>query len=277
MPNKFTWPTFRESTRLTALVCGTALLTSGCLAPTATDGKAAGAIPTPATAAPELPGDTVVVCLDASSSYGRVHRRAAKETVADALPDLVRPGRGTHRVYVYEIGENSYRRPPLLSLAVPELRRQPSGTPASAPPLQDGLIGERLKKVADDWKAERRDARRRAGVEAEKIRGLRLADREGTDIGGCLENAAEQFTGHKGGRRLVIASDLRAEGEQQEAAARLDDVAVDVIEFACAQARTCDELRNKWTKRFTELGARSVNITRPGVPAALFASEAEDQ
>lgn len=272
MPKTFDWPTFHESTRLTALVCGTALLTSGCLDSTRQDGKPAGAIPAPA-----LPGDTVVVCLDASSSYDHSHRRAAKQTVADALPDLVRPGRGAHTVYVYEIGENSYQRPPLLTLTVPELRGKPATTLKSAPPLQGGQITEQLKKVAEDWEAERHRARHRARVEAQKLRDLRLATREGTDIGGCLENAAEQFTGHTGDRRLVIASDLHAHGKQQQAAARLDDVAVDVIEFACTQAKTCDDLRRKWTERFTELGARSVNITRPGVPATLFASEAEDK
>lgn len=272
MPKTFTRLTFRESTRLTALVCGAALLTSGCLRPAPQNDKPADAIPAPA-----LPGDKVVFCLDISSSYDDSHRRAAQQTVADALPHLVRPGRGTHDVYVYEISENSYGRPPLLTLTVPALREKPAASLESAPPLQGGALTEQLEKIVDKWEDERRDARRGARVEAEKVRDLRLGTREGTDIGGCLENAAEQFRDHKGDRRLVIASDLRVHGVQQLAAARLNGVTVDVIEFACTQARTCDALRRTWTKRFDALGARSVNITRPGVSAALFGSEAEDK
>jgi hypothetical protein len=223
--------------------------------------------------APARPGDTVVVCLDTSSSYDGGHRRAAKRIVADAVPRLVRPDHGPSTVHVYGIGANSYGRRPLLTVSVPGLRAEPAGSLKPTKPMQEGQLAGAHGKVRERWKTDRQAARKRARAEAKKIRTLTLGTEQGSDIGGCLENASEQFARAEGGRRLVIASDLREYGEQQRAAARLKDVDVDVIEFDCDQAEECHALGATWESRFRELGADPVTITRPGIPVSLFTAE----
>ena len=277
MPNTLTPSSFRESARLVALLCCAAVLATGC-GPSSGEGRADGKPPVTVPApAPARPGATVVVCVDVSSSYDDGHRREAKRIVADALPRLVRPDHGPSTVYVYGIGVNSYGRPPLLTVSVPGLRAEPAAVLKSTKPMQgEQLAGEHLK-VRERWQEDREAARELARAKARKIRLLRLPTEGGSDIGGCLENASEQFERAKGGRRLVIASDLREDGVQQRAAARLKDVDVDVIEFACDQAEECHDLATTWENRFRDLGADPVTITRPGIPVSLFTAEVGDE
>ncbi|MFJ4710865.1 hypothetical protein [Streptomyces sp. NPDC088785] len=219
------------------------------------------------------PGALVVVCLDTSSSYPTARREAARDAVAAALPKLVVPGRKAGKVYVYTIGVNTYGEPPKLELTLPALRGEPVSADGSSAPLQGSHVSGSAQKFVDRWKKLHDRALSAARAEGRRLRALNVSpSAPGTDLGGCLKNASEQFADRsgKGVRHLVMASDLAPDGLQQQSTARMTGAAVSVVDFTCSQAVRCDARKKRWTKKFHDLGAATVSITRPGYPAHLF-------
>ncbi|MFD7240405.1 hypothetical protein [Streptomyces massasporeus] len=223
------------------------------------------------------PGAVVVVCFDTSSSYPTVERESARKTVAEALPKLVVPGRKASTVYVYTIGVNTYGKPPKLKLAIPALRGRPAAVGASPAPLQGDQVSGNAQKFIERWGELRDEAVLSASEEGRRLESLNVSKSEsGTDIGGCLKNASEQFAdpSRKGPRYLVMASDLDPDGLQQQSTVRLAGATVSVVKFACSQAVRCDARKARWTKKLRELGASQISITRPGYPEHLFGESA---
>jgi hypothetical protein len=252
-------------------LCAVALL-AGCDPSGGSAEGGSGAVPSGTPAPPHLPGVAVVVCLDTSASYAPAHRRAAERDVAAALPRLVVAGHRAGTVYVYRISANSFDKAPDLTVAVPALRPEPART-GKAAPLQDGTLAEQRATLHRRWADERDTARGTVRRAARKLTALRLPTAQGTDIGGCLQNASDQFAAPANAgrtRHLVIASDLQPHGRQQLAHAALHGVAVDVVEYACSKAGSCATRAAAFRRELRTMGAGPVRITRPGIRPTLF-------
>ncbi|MGW2724331.1 hypothetical protein [Streptomyces sp. NPDC001492] len=255
---------------ITALVCGAC-------APSGNSGAGTVGVSDDSFPAATRPGAVVVVCLDTSSSYPIAERESARNAVAKALPNLVVPGRKASTVYVYTIGVNTYGEPPKLKLDIPALRAQPVAVGASSAPLQGSHVSGSAEKFVKRWGQLHDQALSSARAEGQRLDALKVsASESGTDLGGCLKNASDQFADPslKGPRHLVMASDLDPNGLQQQSTARLAGATVSVIDFTCSQAVRCDARKTRWTKKFRELGAATVSITRPGYPEHLFGDSA---
>ncbi|GGW43979.1 hypothetical protein GCM10010503_20830 [Streptomyces lucensis JCM 4490] len=214
-----------------------------------------------------------MVCLDTSGSYPTAERESARNAVAAALPKLVLPGRKASTVYVYTIGVNTYGEPPKLELDIPALRGRPVGVGAGSGPLQRKRVAAGAREFAERWGELHKRALSSARAQGQRLNALKVSKSEsGTDLGGCLKNASEQFAdrSRKGPRYLVMASDLDPDGLQQQSTARMTGATVSVVDFTCSQAVQCDARKSRWTKKFRELGASTVSITRPGYPEHLF-------
>ncbi|MBM9509098.1 hypothetical protein ITX44_32040 [Streptomyces sp. KK5PA1] len=215
----------------------------------------------------------VVFCVDISSSYPVPAREQARATVAEALPELVAPGRKESAVYVYTIGVNTYQGPPRAHLHIPALDEKPASAAGNNAPLQGTKVSGKVRDFEKQWEDLRDRAMSDARGEAAKLKALSVSASEpGTDIGGCLKNASEQFSGRPHGTPLylVIASDLAPDGTQQQSHAPISGARVRVVDFTCDEAVACDKRKTSWTHKLTGLGAVSVSVTRPGYDEHLF-------
>ncbi|MFE1308929.1 hypothetical protein [Streptomyces sp. NPDC058755] len=272
--------TFRGRRLRRILLSGSFLIAASVCAacsPSGSPGSGAAGISDDSFPAATRPGAVVVVCLDTSSSYPTAERESARNTVAKALPKLVVPGRKASTVYVYTIGVNTYGKPPKLELNIPALRGKPAAVGTSSGPLQGSRVSGNAEKFDERWGELRDQALSAARAEGRRLDALKVsASESGTDLGGCLKNASEQFAdpSRKGPRHLVMASDLDPNGLQQQSTARMAGATVSVVDFTCSQAVRCDARKTRWTKKFRELGATAVAITRPGYPEHLFEDSA---
>lgn len=272
--------TFRGRRLRRILLPGSFLIAASVCAacsPSGVSGSGAAGISDDSFPAATRPGAVVVVCIDASRSYPTAERESARNAVAKALPKLVVPGRKASTVYVYTIGVNTYGKPPELKLNIPALQDEPVAVGASPGPFQGSRVSGNAQEFIERWGELRDQAVSSAHAEGRRLNSLKVsASESGTDLGGCLKNASEQFAdpSRKGPRHLVMASDLDPDGLQQQSTARITGAAVSVVNFTCSQAVRCDARKTRWTKKFRELGASTVSITRPGYPEHLFENSA---
>jgi hypothetical protein len=211
-------------------------------------------------------GVQVDVCLDGTGSY-RASFTAARNALATQLEHLVQPGVTGSTIRIHIIGTNSYdRRWP--DIGVPPLGVEPQPL-TNAPDFQPGLKKQAAERVAQFQKA-RTDAVHDLHAALAKLRAFSFPDDGSTDIDGCFQSAAEA---HVPGApwRVVIASDMRPDGVQQNAGYRLTGAAVDVVYFACSEAVECGKRRATWSDRLTRAGAAApVRFHTPSDTLNLF-------
>ena len=227
-----------------------------------------GGTPSP-TSTPYKPFLALHICGDNTSSYPQQFLQEAARNIADRIDSDISPGMGGMFVDFSLIEVNSLQNT-YVSFSVPAIR-------AISPKPQAGSDPYKYATALRDWKKQVASvnalvASVRASIKPslDKLRSIHLQEVGGTDIPGCADTAADEFSHVTNGRKVLLyVSDMQSNVDMQLSKhINLHSAIVRTIYRVCQVERACEQNDAYWSKQFTAWGASSYEAFSPAQSSA---------
>ncbi len=229
-------------------------------------GTGSGGTPSPT---PYKPFLALHVCGDNTVSYPQQFLQEAARNIADRIEGYISPNMGGMFVD-FSLIEVSSIQNTYVSFSVPAI-------PAIPPKPQAGNDPYKYATALRDWKKTVASvntlvASVRASIKPslDKLRSIHLQEVGGTDIPGCADTAADEFSHVTNGNTVLLyISDMQSNVDMQFSKhINLHGAIVRTIYRVCQVERACEQNDAYWTKQFKDWGASSYEAFSPAQSSA---------
>jgi hypothetical protein len=209
------------------------------------------------------------ICGDNTASYPQQFLQEAARNIADRIDSDVLPNRGGMFVDFSLIEVNSLQNT-YVSFSVPAI-------PALPPKPQAGSDPYKYATALRDWKKQVASinaliASVRASIKPslDKLRSIHLQEVGGTDIPGCADTAADEFSYITNGSKVLLyVSDMQSNVDMQLSKhINLHGAIVRTIYRVCQVQSACEQNDAYWSKQFKAWDASSYTAYSPAQSSA---------
>jgi len=213
--------------------------------------------------APFRPFLALQVCLDDTASYPPEYTQAAQKAIAERIDALTQPNTGGMDVFVTVIAASSFQNG--FAFHVPAISALPVKLVPGSDPYGYAKAMSAYKKALPAALNQLHAIQAQVKVHTDMLRNLRLSVRAGgTDIPGCLDDAAQHFSHVAGNKVLLIVSDLQSNVNTQFTNnLSIYGAMVRVYWRVCEVESACQQNDNYWRKLLLHFGASSVGFYDP--------------
>ncbi len=229
-------------------------------------GTGIGGTPSPT---PYKPFLALHVCGDNTVSYPQQFLQEAARNIADRIEGYISPNMGGMFVD-FSLIEVSSLQNTYVSFSVPAI-------PAIPPKPQAGNDPYKYATALRDWKKQVASvnalvASVRASItpSLDKLRSIHLQEVGGTDIVGCADTAADEFSHFPTGNKVLLyISDMQGNVDVNFSKhINLHGSIVRTIYRVCQVERACEQLDSYWSKQFKAWGSSSYEAFSPAQSSA---------